>query len=187
MSNEIAVLEEFVANATAVLLETERNLQQLARTALSTYEQLSASQENGQGEDSSQAATRLQQIGQQLTNLSERSKVLQAYLQNGFDTPPADDEYWPRIRILQSQEEERTQLARELEDNVGQLLANAVFELASCQHLLGSDEDAVATGLTAWKFRYSRMKIRSIATGTITRKRAIARCCCSNWPPQVAK
>ena len=149
MSNEITVLEEFVANAAAILSETEQNLQQLARTALTKVEQLSNSQENGEGTDNRRAATRLQQIGQQLANLSERSKTLQTYLQNGIDTPPANDEYWPRIRILERHGEERRQIARELEENVGELLANAVFDLASCQHLFGTDEKAVAYGLTA--------------------------------------
>jgi len=149
MSDESAVLEEFVANAATVLLETEQNLQHLARTALAKYEQIRSNQENGQGADGHEATLRLQQIGQQLKKLSERSKSLQIYLQNGLDAPPADDDDWPRIRILQSHEEERTQLARELEDSIGQLLANAVFELASCQHLLAHDKDAVADGLIA--------------------------------------
>ena len=154
MSDEIATLAEFVANASAVLLETENNLQELARAAMLKYEQLGTNQENGQRTDGNEATLRLQQIGQQLSKLSERSKSLQKYLQNGFEqnsfgAPPADDDDWPRIRILQSQEEERAQLARELEDGVGQLLANAVFELASCQHLLAHDKDAVSAGLTA--------------------------------------
>ncbi len=149
MSDEPIVLDEFVANATAVLLETENNLQKLAHIALSRYEQLHFDQENGQETDLSKTTIRLRQIGHQLTKLSERSKSLQTYLQNGLDTPPTNDDHWPRIRILQSQEEERTQLARELEDSVGQLLANAVFELASCQHLLVSDKEAVSEGLSA--------------------------------------
>ncbi len=154
MNNETAALEEFVSSATAVLLETENNLQELARAALSKYEQLSSDQKNGQETDGDETTLRLQQIGQQLSKLSERSKSLQFYLQNSLDqrdfqAPPTDDDYWPRIRILQSHEEERTQLARELEDSVGQLLANAVFELASCQHLLANDKDAVSDGLVA--------------------------------------
>ncbi len=149
MSDEAAVLEKFVADATAVLVETENNLQKLAHTALSKYQQLCTDQENGQGTDNNQNTLRLQQIGQQLSKLSQRSQSLQLYLQNNLDTPPADDDHWPRIRILQSHEEERTQLARELEDTVGQLLANAVFELASVQHLLATDTDAVSDGLIA--------------------------------------
>ena len=138
-----------MADARAVLRETENNLQKLAQMARLRSEQLRSSQENGRDTDEDETALRVQQIGQQLAKLSQRSNTLQTYLENGFDTPPADDDQWPRIRILQSQEEERSQLARELEENVGQLLANAVFELASCRHLLTSDKDAVADGLDA--------------------------------------
>lgn len=149
MSDEVAALEEFVANATAVLHETEHNLEKLARLALSRYEQLRSGEGNGHGVAKNKSTLRLQQIGEQLSKLSQRSKALHTYLQNGLDAPPVDDDHWPRIRILQSQEEERTQLARELEDGVGQLLANAVFELVSCRHLLTNDEDAVSAGLDA--------------------------------------
>ena len=149
MNDELAALEEFVAKASAVLLETQNNLQQLAQTARLKSQQLLATPENGHDTDQNQTARRVQQIGQQLLKLSQQSGMLQTYLQNGFDVPPADDDDWPRIKILQSQEEERNQLARELEESVGQLLANAVFELASCRHLLSYDKDAVFAGLDA--------------------------------------
>ena len=149
MPDKISSLEEFMADASTVLRETEANLDRLAHTALSTSSTLSGGDnDNGQNTDSA-ATLRLQQIGQQLARLSQRSNALQKYLQNGLDTPPVDDNYWPQIKILHSQEEERTQLARELEDSVGQLLANAVFELASCRHLLENDQQAVADGLDA--------------------------------------
>jgi len=149
MSDKIAALQELVADAAAALRETENRLQELAKLARLRHQQLLAEQENGQSAEIDKAALRARQIGQQLAKLSQRSKTLQTYLQNGLDTPPIDDDDWPRIRILQSQEEERSQLARELEDGVGQLLANAVFELASCRHLLANDEDAVSDGLDA--------------------------------------
>ena len=147
MSDEKAALNEFVASASAVLQETEENLQKLAQMAQLRSEELLSDQENGREAENSVAALRVHQIGQQLVKLSQRSNTLQTYLQNGLDAPPADDDHWPRIRVLQSQEEERSQLARELEETVGQLLANAVFELASCRHLLASDEEAVSDGL----------------------------------------
>ena len=149
MGDETVALDEFMADAMAILRETETNLQKLAQMARLQSEQLSSHQENGRDADNDERALRVQQIGQQLTKLSQRSNTLQSYLANGFDTPPTDDDHWPRIRILQSQEEERSQLARELEESVGQLLANAVFELASCRHLLANDKDAVADGLDA--------------------------------------
>lgn len=151
MSDQKQALEQIVAQAAALLRETEANLEKLAEVAFAQYEQHRASQENGQnaGVSPNDSALRLLQIGQQLAKLSQRSNTLHTYLQNGLEAPPADDDHWPQIKILQSQEEERTQLARELEDGVGQLLANAVFELASSRHLLSSDNKAVAEGLNA--------------------------------------
>ena len=111
MPDKISSLEEFMADASAVLRETEANLDRLAHTALSTSSTLSdGDNDNGHNIDST-ATLRLQQIGQQFARLSQRSNVLQKYLQNGLDTPPVDDKYWPQIKILHSQEEERTQLA----------------------------------------------------------------------------
>lgn len=149
MSDEGVALEEFMTNAAAVLREAENNLQQLAQTAQLKYRQLLTGQENGRDSDQAEQARQIRAIEQQLLKLSQQSKMLQSYLQNSLETLPADNDYWPRIKILQSQEEERSQLARELEDSVGQLLANAVFELASCRHLLGNDEQAVVDGLDA--------------------------------------
>jgi two-component system sensor histidine kinase DegS len=146
---ETVDLNNFWANVSAVLQETEHNLHQLAQETLLKYEQSLHDPENGRSPAKSDQAVRLQQIGQQLARLSEQSHAIQAYLQNGLDAPPVDDSHWPRIRILQSQEEERAQLAHKLENGVGQLLANAVFELASCRTLLASDKAAVATGLAA--------------------------------------
>lgn len=155
MSDEYATLEKLVADATLILRETENNLQQLARIALSRYEQLRSEQgDNGRGANLDETTRRLQQIGQQLSKFSEHSQRLQNYLLNGVEALPIYtgaelDVHWPLTRVLQSQEEERTQLARNLENGVGQLLANAVFELASCRHLLANDKEAVSEGLDA--------------------------------------
>ncbi|MCB0214307.1 MAG: hypothetical protein KDJ52_33520, partial [Anaerolineae bacterium] len=148
MTNNAPLLDQFVTDATAVLRETEHNLQRLAQAALLHHQQ-SGGSDNGHGSAGDAAtALRLQQVSRQLSKLSERSRALQIYLKKGLDTPPTDDDAWPRIRILQSHEEERAQLARELEDGLGQLLANSVFELASCRHLLGGNNDqALAEGL----------------------------------------
>lgn len=144
MSQEITDLEKLVADATLVLHEAEKNLERLVQAARSKQAQLL----NGSTPDSAESAARLQQIGQKLARLSEQNKALQIYLQNGL-TSPASDELWPRIRVLQSLEEERSQLARDLEDRVGQLLANAVFELASSRHLLANGKDEISEGLDA--------------------------------------
>lgn len=149
IGHDTANLAEFWAKVSAVLQETEHNLHELAQTTLLKYEQSLHEAENGRDAAKSEQVIRLQQIGQQLARLSEQSGALHVYLQNGLDAPPVDDSHWPRIRILQSQEEERAQLAHDLENSVGQLLANAVFELASCRTLLANDREAVAAGLAA--------------------------------------
>ncbi len=147
MSDETANLEDFLASLDTALQETEQTLRTLAQQALLKYEQSLPDSTNGRPPEKSEQAVRLQRIGEQLTRLSEQSQTIQLYLHQNFEAPPVDSEQWPLVRILQSQEETRAQLAHELESRVGQLLANAVFELASCRTLLGHDQKAVAAGL----------------------------------------
>lgn len=149
MTDETASLPSFLANLSAVLQETEQKFHALAQQALLRSEQVLPESENGHTDQSNRQPRRWQKISQQLVKLSEQSRTLHEYLNNGFDVPPVETEHWSQVRILQSQEEERAQLAHELEDNIGQLLANAVFELASCRTLLAHDKKAVATGLEA--------------------------------------
>lgn len=52
-----------------------------------------------------------------------------------------------RTQFIQSQEEERQRIARQLQEGLGQLLANAVFELDSCERLLDSDPALAHEGL----------------------------------------
>ncbi|HIP96457.1 MAG TPA: sensor histidine kinase [Anaerolineae bacterium] len=52
-----------------------------------------------------------------------------------------------RIQFIQSQEEERQRIAREIQEGPAQLLANAVFELDSCDHLLDDDPALAHEGL----------------------------------------
>ncbi len=149
MNHHSAEMEQFWAKISAALQDTEHHLHELAQATLLKYEQSLHEPENGHDGVKSDQAVRLWQVGQQLARLSEQSGALSAYLQNDLDAPPIDDSHWPRIRILQSQEEERAQLAHDLENSVGQLLANGVFELASCRTLLAGDRATVDTGLAA--------------------------------------
>jgi signal transduction histidine kinase len=149
MSNETANPEDFLADISTTLQETEHTLHSLAQQTLLKYEQSLHESANGRTPIKSDQTLRLQQISEQLVKLSEQSRALHLYLRDSSDAPLIDTEYWPRVRILQSQEEERAQLAHELENSVGQLLANAVFELASCRTLLAHDRKAVAAGLEA--------------------------------------
>jgi signal transduction histidine kinase len=145
MTQDAVNLQEFLSHANTVLTEAHARLEELARKALHQSEETPSDPENGRNANG-ETSRRLQQVGQELMELSARSEALQLYLQNGLDTPPPERNHWPRVRILQSQEEERAKLAHELEDTMGQLLANAVFELASCRHLLSSGHD-VSDGL----------------------------------------
>ncbi len=138
-------IEEFMQEAVRVLDQAGQNINRLAEQAHRAADAVSAAG----GEDDSRQAERLVQIGRQFSSLAERNAALGHYLTDGMDAPPEEDDAWPRARIIQSQEEERSRLARELEDGVGQLLANAVFELASCRYLLGPENAAVDDGLAA--------------------------------------
>ncbi|MFN8453592.1 MAG: sensor histidine kinase [Anaerolineae bacterium] len=149
MTDETANPPNFLANLSTALQETEQKFRTLAHQALLTYEQALRESENGQHDQSRQPPRRWQHLSQHLSKLSEQSRMLYEYLNNDFESPSVGAESWSRVRILQSQEEERAQLAHELEDHVGQLLANAVFELASCRTLLDHNKEAVATGLEA--------------------------------------
>ncbi|MBC7249574.1 MAG: sensor histidine kinase [Anaerolineae bacterium] len=57
------------------------------------------------------------------------------------------DDNESRIRYIQSQEEERQRIAHELREGLAQLLANAVFELESCLHLLEDNPSLAREGL----------------------------------------
>jgi two-component system sensor histidine kinase DegS len=134
-----------VQEAVRVLDQASQDINRLAEQAHRAADAVSAST----AEDNGRRAERLTQVARQFATLAERNAALSHYLANGTDAPPEDDDAWPRARIIQSQEEERSRLARELENGLGQLLANAVFELASCRYLLGTENAAVDDGLAA--------------------------------------
>ena len=149
MEQKVAISENFLSQATTTLKSIEESLSSLAQAALIESSRL-ANRENGKLTVEGELNVPLQQISQHLLRLSERSQFLRKSLvDDTLDLSLIDDTYWPQIRILQSQEEERSQLARELEDRVGQLLANAIFELASCRHLLTDEQVSVSDGLDA--------------------------------------
>jgi two-component system sensor histidine kinase DegS len=138
-------VEEFVQEAARVLGQTSHNLNQLAEQAYHVCD-------TDLPQDISAPDYRLKQLVQvarQFEKLGDRAVRLSDYLTSRMESPPEDDDIWPRIRIIQSQEEERSRLARELEEGVGQLLANAVFELASSRYLLETEGQAVDDGLAA--------------------------------------
>lgn len=168
MGYKTTSLEEFVADATATLSKVGANLEQLAQAALLNQQQPACN-----SEEHPSIQTHLNKVSQQLVRLSEETQFISHYLNDGLDAPLINDTHWPLIRVLQNQEEAQTQLARELEHTVGQLLANSVFELASCQHLLGVDEQALASGLSSLQHELeqgltdTRWFIANLEPGTI--------------------
>jgi two-component system sensor histidine kinase DegS len=138
-------VEDFMQDAAHVIDRASRDIGQLAGQAYRVHDAILT-------QDSSDAdfrLGRLVQLARQFEKLADRTTRLSDYVSSGMESPPEDDDIWPRIRIIQSQEEERMRLARELEEGVGQLLANAVFELASCRYLLDIENPAVDDGLSA--------------------------------------
>ena len=148
MSHKSVSMQSFLTRATTTLQTMEAELAGLANDVLS-YPQAEDGSDNGHSIPMSRMSISPQQISRYLLKLAEYSRMLQMTLQDDTTGGLVVDDYWPQIRILQSQEEERTQLARELEDSVGQLLANAIFELASCRHLLVGGQESVSDGLDA--------------------------------------
>jgi len=146
------LITAFVHEAAQALDQASQNIGQLAARAYHSYDTLIAQQ----SPPTDPRWEHLAQVARQLEKLIERNTRLSRYLSDGMLAPPEDDELWPRIRIIQSQEEERSRLARELEESVGQLLANAVFELASCRSLLDTQNPAVEEGLAALKAELER-------------------------------
>ena len=138
-------IQEFVQQAVRVLDQASEEISQLAEQAYQVRDTIL----NQGSPDSDYRLERLAQVARQLEKLAERNTGLKSYLASGMEAPPEDEDIWPRIRIIQSQEEERSRLARELEEGVGQLLANAVFELASCRYLLDTKNPAVDDGLAS--------------------------------------
>lgn len=126
MTDAVTSVEELLAKTMAVLQAAEQNLQELAHLAVAC-----ANRVHNCPDLTEQAVVRLQNVSRHLADLSERSGTLQFCLANDLDLPALDDHHWPRIKVMQSQEEERMHVARAMEDSVGQLLANTIFELAS--------------------------------------------------------
>lgn len=138
-------LEDFVQDAAHVIDKASRDIGQLAGQAYRIHD----ANLTHDSSDSDYRFERLAQLARQFEKLADRTRKLGDYVTSGMEAPPEDDDIWPRIRIIQSQEEERTRLARTLEEGVGQLLANAVFELASCRYLLDTENSPVDDGLAA--------------------------------------
>lgn len=138
-------IQDFVQNAAHVIDKASRDIGQLAGQAYRIHDAILTQDSS----DADHRLERLAQLARQFEKLADRTTRLSDYVTSGMEAPPEDDDIWPRIRIIQSQEEERTRLAHALEEGVGQLLANTVFELASCRYLLDAQNPGVDDGLAA--------------------------------------
>ena len=145
MASYEQTIQELVQATARVLDQASQDISRVAERAYYAHDSFVAA---GNPETDHRLAG-LAQLSLQLEKLVERQARLSRYVTGGLGAPPEDEDAWPRIRIIQSQEEERSRLARELEEGVGQLLANAVFELASCRYLLDAQNPTVDDGLVA--------------------------------------
>lgn len=123
------------------LEQTAQRLLWLSKRAREEYEGYVAGDKGGEYPE----ANRLHLLGRQLNALVELSAKIERLVSGERSLSP--DELEPAFRLVRGQEEEQARLARSLEDKTGQLLANAVYEVASCHRLIDSDVEGVKKGL----------------------------------------
>ncbi len=131
MSNADAPLQQLTDETAAALAESQRALSALAKKL--------AEIPDAPADIARQTDILLAEHRQLLALLSGNGN------HNHADVPLSS------VQLLQWQEEERAKTAKRLEDTDGQLLANAVFELAAVKNLLLDDShrDAVMAGIDA--------------------------------------
>ncbi|MFQ5611024.1 MAG: sensor histidine kinase [Anaerolineae bacterium] len=162
--------DDFLTKASTILERAQRDLQALADEAR-TYHERAASAPGGDNDQTPDGwLLHVRQLGEQIENLAKRNLAFKNHLTAGLEAPPLDDQVWPRIRILQSHEVERARIARELEKTTGQLLADAIFELASVRRLTqaqnGNVGPDVAEGLLALQneLEHGLARVRQLIT-----------------------
>lgn len=128
-------LQDTATEAVAILDQAREELEALIRRTENVY---------WSGTIPPSEAEARQALIERLHRLAERCVADSKYV-----IDPALETYHgdPRIQYIQSQEEERRRIVRELQEGLGQLLANAVFELDSCDRLLDDDPPLAHKGL----------------------------------------
>lgn len=128
--------DKFIRQASALLAVNEANLKQLATETQAQLATMQAEQANGHHP----SVEDLHYLQNQTHILTRQNQSLKAFLENDPQALPANLPL-SRIEVLQQQEEERVRIAKELEDSTGQLLANAIFELAAIKTIISSEKD----------------------------------------------
>lgn len=119
------------------------------RLALSNILEKYATIANGASEPSAPDA--LHFTAQEIEALIWQTRLLEAHVRSGASVEMANTSV-SGMQLLQWQEEERAKTAKQLEDTDGQLLANAIFELAAVKSLIMDDyaeSDPVMAGIDA--------------------------------------
>ena len=137
MPQSDANLDNFIKRASSLLSASEKNLQDLTEQINQYLEAASDTDANGHR----LPLTNLHYLHKQANYLTSQSQALKKFLNNTGQSVPLAKYPLSRVQILQRQEEERARTAKDLEDSIAQLLANAIFELAAVKQLVTSEGD----------------------------------------------
>jgi signal transduction histidine kinase len=160
---EKVIQNNLIRRAGTLLREVEVQIALLARQADEQYHDLLAQWQQGDsgaardgGDSAGDVERRLaecRRAARQLKLLTQLHRELVGELEGQTATPSESDlrADWPRIRLVQSQEESYLRIARELRNGVGQIMANAVLELEYFDHLSETDMPAAREGLQSLK------------------------------------
>lgn len=145
MTEAKANLDKFIKTASDLLSASQSNLRALAEQ-IKQYLATSEAETNG----GQLSPASLQYLHEQANCLTQQNQTLRKFLASKCKKVPKNQSLSP-IQILQRQEEERARTAKDLEDTTGQLLANAIFELAAVKQLVASDDnlDELMAGIDA--------------------------------------
>ncbi len=147
MTQADANLDKFIKKAWDLLSANEANLRALADQVDQYLKTASETEPNGH----QPPKANLQYLHRQANYLTDQNQLLKNFLDDKCERVPAVSYPLSRIQILQRQEEERARTAKDLEDSIGQLLANAIFELAAVKQLVttGGNLDELIAGINS--------------------------------------
>lgn len=147
MTQADANLDKFIKKASDLLSANEANLRALVNQVDQYLKMASTTEPNGQRPP----MANLQYLHQQANYLTDQNQLLKNFLADKCEHVPAINYPLSRTQILQCQEEERARTAKDLEDSIGQLLANAIFELAAVKQLVttGGNLDELIAGINS--------------------------------------